>query len=118
MPTMFLTGAAAASGIAWINSLGNLGGFFGPSIVGWAKNDQRQLCRRPLCAGRLRPRLRDHLAVLAAHPEGGRGERGAGGRSGRVAPAPPDQSDFRYSVPSPLAGRVTVGQRRDLAPLV
>jgi len=37
MPTMFLTGASAASGIAWINSLGNLGGFFGPSIVGWAK---------------------------------------------------------------------------------
>ena len=37
MPTMFLTGAAAASGIAWINSLGNLGGFFGPSMVGWAK---------------------------------------------------------------------------------
>src|SRR5215211_4476008 len=37
MPTMFLTGAAAASGIAWINSLGNLGGFFGPSLVGWAK---------------------------------------------------------------------------------
>src|SRR5207302_1158409 len=28
MPTMFLTGAAAATGIAWINSLGNLGGFF------------------------------------------------------------------------------------------
>ena len=38
MPTMFLTGAAAASGIAWINSLGNLGGFFGPSLVGWAKH--------------------------------------------------------------------------------
>jgi MFS transporter, ACS family, tartrate transporter len=37
MPTMFLTGAAAATGIAWINSLGNLGGFFGPSLVGWAK---------------------------------------------------------------------------------
>jgi ACS family tartrate transporter-like MFS transporter len=37
MPTMFLTGPAAAAGIAWINSLGNLGGFFGPSIVGWAK---------------------------------------------------------------------------------
>ena len=37
-PTMFLTGAAAATGIAWINSLGNLGGFFGPSLVGWAKN--------------------------------------------------------------------------------
>ena len=38
MPTVFLTGAAAATGIAWINSLGNLGGFFGPSLVGWAKD--------------------------------------------------------------------------------
>ena len=37
MPTMFLTGSAAAAGIAWINSIGNLGGFFGPTIVGWAK---------------------------------------------------------------------------------
>jgi ACS family tartrate transporter-like MFS transporter len=37
MPTMLLTGPAAAAGIAWINSLGNLGGFFGPTIVGWAK---------------------------------------------------------------------------------
>jgi ACS family tartrate transporter-like MFS transporter len=34
---MFLTGPAAAAGIAWINSLGNLGGFFGPTIIGWAK---------------------------------------------------------------------------------
>ena len=38
MPTMFLTGGAAAAGISWINSLGNLGGFFGPSLVGWAKD--------------------------------------------------------------------------------
>ncbi len=37
MPPMLLTGTAAASGIAWINSLGNVGGFFGPTIVGWAK---------------------------------------------------------------------------------
>ena len=29
---------AAASGIAWINSVGNLGGFFGPTMVGWAKD--------------------------------------------------------------------------------
>lgn len=36
-PTMFLTGPAAAAGIAWINSIGNLGGFFGPTIVGWAR---------------------------------------------------------------------------------
>ena len=38
MPSSFLTGAAAAASIAWINSLGNLGGFFGPSIVGIAKD--------------------------------------------------------------------------------
>jgi MFS transporter, ACS family, tartrate transporter len=38
MPSMILTGTAAASGIAWINSVGNLGGFFGPTIVGWAKD--------------------------------------------------------------------------------
>jgi MFS transporter, ACS family, tartrate transporter len=38
MPPMILTGTAAASGIAWINSVGNLGGFFGPTIVGWAKD--------------------------------------------------------------------------------
>jgi MFS transporter, ACS family, tartrate transporter len=37
MPSMILTGTAAASGIAWINAIGNLGGFFGPTAVGWAK---------------------------------------------------------------------------------
>ncbi len=34
MPTAVLAGTAAAAGIAWINSVGNLAGFFGPSIVG------------------------------------------------------------------------------------
>jgi MFS transporter, ACS family, tartrate transporter len=34
MPPMFLSGAALAAGIAWINSLGNLGGFFGPWWIG------------------------------------------------------------------------------------
>jgi ACS family tartrate transporter-like MFS transporter len=38
MPPMFLTGPAAAAGIAWINSIGNLGGFFGPSYVGFMKD--------------------------------------------------------------------------------
>jgi MFS transporter, ACS family, tartrate transporter len=36
-PSMILTGTAAASGIAWINSIGNLGGFFGPAAVGWVR---------------------------------------------------------------------------------
>jgi ACS family tartrate transporter-like MFS transporter len=30
-----LSAGAAAGGIAWINSVGNLGGYFGPSILGW-----------------------------------------------------------------------------------
>lgn len=38
MPTMFLSGPAAAAGIATINSLGNLGGFVGPSMIGWIKD--------------------------------------------------------------------------------
>jgi MFS transporter, ACS family, tartrate transporter len=38
MPGMFLTGPAAAAGIAWINSIGNLGGFFGPWYVGFMKD--------------------------------------------------------------------------------
>jgi MFS transporter, ACS family, tartrate transporter len=35
MPSEFLTGFSAASGIALINSVGNLGGFAGPSLVGF-----------------------------------------------------------------------------------
>ena len=38
MPSMFLTGTAAAASIAWINSIGNLGGFFGPWYVGVVKD--------------------------------------------------------------------------------
>jgi ACS family tartrate transporter-like MFS transporter len=34
MPTSVLTGTSAAAGIAWINSVGNLGGFVGPYGVG------------------------------------------------------------------------------------
>jgi ACS family tartrate transporter-like MFS transporter len=34
LPTAFLSGAAAAGGIAIINSIGNLAGFFGPSVMG------------------------------------------------------------------------------------
>ncbi|CAM4373624.1 MFS transporter [Acinetobacter pragensis] len=38
MPTVFLSGAAAAAGIATINSIGNLGGFAGPAMIGWVKD--------------------------------------------------------------------------------
>jgi MFS family permease len=35
LPSTFLTGLAAAGGIALINSIGNLSGFSGPYITGW-----------------------------------------------------------------------------------
>ena len=34
VPTGFLRASAAAAGIAWINSVGNLGGHFGPDLIG------------------------------------------------------------------------------------
>ena len=34
LPTAFLSGTAAAAGIALINSVGNLGGYFGPDMIG------------------------------------------------------------------------------------
>jgi MFS family permease len=37
IPSSFLTGRAAAGGLALIVSVGNLGGFVGPSMIGWLK---------------------------------------------------------------------------------
>jgi MFS family permease len=37
VPTRFLTGVAAAGGLAFINSIGTVGGFAGPSLMGWLK---------------------------------------------------------------------------------
>ena len=34
IPAEILSGAAAAAGIAWINSIGNLGGYLAPSMIG------------------------------------------------------------------------------------
>lgn len=38
LPTAFLSGAAAAGGIAIINAIGNLAGFAGPYVMGWLKD--------------------------------------------------------------------------------
>jgi nitrate/nitrite transporter NarK len=38
LPTTILSGTAAAAGIAWINSIGNLGGYVGPTIFGALKD--------------------------------------------------------------------------------
>lgn len=37
IPARFLTGVAAAGGLAFVNSVGTLGGFVGPAVVGWLR---------------------------------------------------------------------------------
>jgi MFS transporter, ACS family, tartrate transporter len=37
IPARFRTGVASAGGLAFINSVGTLGGFVGPAVVGWLK---------------------------------------------------------------------------------
>jgi MFS transporter, ACS family, tartrate transporter len=37
IPPIVLSGTAAAAGIALINAIGNLGGFVGPSVMGWLR---------------------------------------------------------------------------------
>jgi ACS family tartrate transporter-like MFS transporter len=38
LPSLFLLGSSAASGIGFINGVGNLGGFAGPYVVGLLKD--------------------------------------------------------------------------------
>jgi ACS family tartrate transporter-like MFS transporter len=37
LPTILLSGTSAAVGIALVNAIGNIGGFVGPTIVGFLK---------------------------------------------------------------------------------
>ena len=53
LPAVFLTGPALASGIAWVNSVGILGGSVSPPIMGISARRDRELCRRPLRACRV-----------------------------------------------------------------
>jgi ACS family tartrate transporter-like MFS transporter len=39
LPALLLRGTAAAAGLALINSFANLGGFFGPYVMGWARQN-------------------------------------------------------------------------------
>ena len=41
MPSIFLTGTAAAGAIAMINAVGNLGGYVGPFVVGWVRESTK-----------------------------------------------------------------------------
>jgi nitrate/nitrite transporter NarK len=39
IPTRFLTGVAAAGGLAFINMIGTTGGYFGPALMGWLRQE-------------------------------------------------------------------------------
>jgi ACS family tartrate transporter-like MFS transporter len=49
LPTRFLTGTAAAASIGLINSVGNLGGFAGPYMVGYLVNATHSYVAGVLC---------------------------------------------------------------------
>jgi ACS family tartrate transporter-like MFS transporter len=38
LPTAFLTSRGAAGGVALVNSIGNIGGFVGPTLVGYVRD--------------------------------------------------------------------------------
>jgi nitrate/nitrite transporter NarK len=38
IPPRFLTGIASAGGLAFMNSVGTMGGFVGPALMGWLKD--------------------------------------------------------------------------------
>ncbi len=40
LPSLFLTSSAAAGSVGMINSIGNLGGFLGPTVMGWVDKNQ------------------------------------------------------------------------------
>ncbi len=87
MPSMFLTGSAAASGIAWINGVGNLGGFFGPTAVGWAKNYSGSFTGG-LYALACFSLVSAIVAAFWLHIPNPARQRSAGERSGRVSQRP------------------------------
>jgi hypothetical protein len=51
LPSKFLTGIGAASGIAFINSFAQIGGFFSPSIVGYINGRTGSMVGGALLAG-------------------------------------------------------------------
>ena len=75
MPTAFLSGAAAAAGVAYINSLANIAGFVGPFVMGWIKDltgsfDGGLLVIGCICAvSSIASLCIDHDSELEQHPE-------------------------------------------------
>lgn len=69
IPAGFLSGAAAAGAIGLINSLGNLGGFVGPYLVGWLREASGGFAAGIVLLG-LACLVTAGLALLARQPGG------------------------------------------------
>ena len=89
MPAALLSGTAAAAGIALINSIGNLGGFVGPYLVGPDEGRHRLDRRRPAHARRAARHRR--LPGHAGRPRPGGRARAA--RGDRALPAHRDRRE-------------------------
>ena len=66
LPSAMLTGVAAAGGLAMINSVGNLGGWFGPSIYGFVRDATGSSDIGLLCLA-VGPLITAIAVVLAGH---------------------------------------------------
>jgi nitrate/nitrite transporter NarK len=66
LPTAWLSGTAAAGGIALINSIGNLAGFGGPYLIGWIK-DQTGSTSHGLLALAVLPLIAGLLVFFGGH---------------------------------------------------
>jgi ACS family tartrate transporter-like MFS transporter len=67
LPTAMLSGTAAAGGIALINALGNLGGFFGPYLFGLIKDASGGSFMFGLMALALGPILSASIVLMLGH---------------------------------------------------
>ncbi|WNM34788.1 MFS transporter [Streptomyces sp. Li-HN-5-11] len=85
LPTLFLTRSTAAVAVAVVNSIGNLGGFFGPYAIGWAKGSSGSATGGLLLLGALTAVA---FVLTLAMRIGGRPQRSADRQS---APGEPQQ---------------------------
>ena len=81
LPTEFLSGRKAAAGIAAINSIGNLGGFFGPTLIGYAREITGSFTLGLMVsASRCSPRPCSRSRCAAGHPRTPRPSRSSEGQ--------------------------------------
>lgn len=66
LPAAFLTGASAAAGFALINIIGNVGTFFGPSLLGWMSDRTQSYAAGLVCLAAISAAAAILMAAQAA----------------------------------------------------